>query len=55
VQYGQSKTVRFHISTGNVSNSNVIDLLQSWQEHHNFNEGYTWNAMIIDVFGPVHG
>jgi hypothetical protein len=34
VPFGQSKTVRFPCQRRHVSNSNVIDLLQSWQEHH---------------------
>jgi len=54
VPYGASKTVRFHVSAGNVSNSNVIDLLQSWQEGHNFKDGFTYKATIIDTFGAVH-
>jgi hypothetical protein len=54
VRFGASKTVRFHVSAGNVANSNVIDLLQGWQDGHNYRDGYKWQAKIIDTFGVVH-
>jgi hypothetical protein len=28
--------------------------LQPWQEGHNFRDGYTYKATIIDTFGAAH-
>jgi hypothetical protein len=50
VRYGSSKTVRFHLP----ATSNVIDNLQSWQEHHGFRDGCTFRATITGFFGTAH-
>lgn len=52
VPWSHSKVVRFSVPVSN--SSNVIDLLQSWQEHHNFRDGCTYNVKIVDTYGPVH-
>jgi hypothetical protein len=52
VAWDKKKAVRFSIPVN--SNGNVIDLLQSWQEHHNLRDGCTYHANIINTFGLVH-
>jgi hypothetical protein len=52
VAWGQKKVVRFSVPVSN--SGNVIDLLQSWQEHHNFRDGCTYHAAIIRTFGEAH-
>lgn len=54
IRYGATKVVRFHVNVGNVSNSNVIDLLQSWQSGHGYANGYHWTATIIGTYGATH-
>jgi len=46
---GQSKDVQFHrpLSYTQISN------LQSWQSGHNYADGCTYHAKIIDTYGPV--
>ncbi len=44
---GASKTVRFHVA----ASSNMIDELQSWQEHHNLRDGCHYRATITGTYG----
>jgi hypothetical protein len=46
---GAHKPVRFRIPV----TSEQIDLLQSWQERHDFKDGCTYHASFSDTYGPV--
>ena len=46
-----NKPVRFRIPV----TSDQIDLLQSWQEGHDFKDGCTYHAAFADTYGPVQG
>jgi len=47
--FGASKIVRFKVPmTGD-----QVDLLQSWQERHDFNDGCTYHAAFTQTYGQV--
>lgn len=48
---GERKAVRFHRPLS----QNQIDLLQSWQDAHNFRDGCTYKASIVKTWGSVQG
>lgn len=53
--YGQRLAVRFHISAGSTaSNSQVIPLLQSWQQNHDYRDGCTYKTTETATFGTAH-
>jgi len=49
VPAGQIRTVRFTKAVGGA----VISRLQSWQEHHDFANGCTYDGRITGTYGPV--
>jgi hypothetical protein len=52
--YGASKVVRFRVPVGSYDQgAQAIDLLQSWQEHHN-GEGYKAKVTLLHTYGQVH-
>jgi len=48
---GQHKPVRFHLP----AEGNTIDLLQSWQENHDFKDGCHYRATMVSTFGSPSG
>jgi len=54
--WGASKVVRFRVPAGSIdSGSQTIDLLQSWQERHNYRDGCKYHVSLGEPFGTVHG
>jgi hypothetical protein len=52
--YGASKVIRFKVPVGSYDQgAQAIDLLQSWQEHHN-GEGYKATVTLLHTYGPAH-
>ena len=49
--FGADKPVRFRMP----ATSEQIDLLQSWQDSHSYNDGCTYHAAFDSTYGPVHG
>ena len=54
--YGARKVVRFKVPVGSIDQgATAIDLMQSWQERHNFADGCTYHVKVTSTYGQVHG